>query len=386
MMDFFNTILLSYGWQGLALIALVVTLLIIQIFYYSFRFRRLGTYLNKSRMLIHETPPPVSLVIPMFSEDRGYLDEILPSLLSQKSVEYEVVVVYVGCDSDFYDDMLYLKEVLPNFSATKIERNDRFPISVKTALNIGIKAAKYEHIVFTTTDAHPVSENWLWLMSRGFQRGNVVLGYCGVETSDNKFDSFFIRATRLYDSMVWLSRAIAGKPYRGIRSNMGFTKSLYFDNRGFNCLNMNIGEDDLFLQKIMTSSNTSVILSPRAMVLQRNWGRMDGLVDTMKYYGSAAKFYPIAARNYISWEMTSRVLYILLSIVGVIFLPLELKAAIILLALIRLWVVLSSVNQVAKRVGETKIVGRYLFYDLLSPIFRLFMRLVMVKRDDRVWR
>lgn len=385
-MEFFSTILSSYHWYGLALLALAIVSLSIQIYYYSFRFRRLGKYLNKSRMKLHDAPPPVSLVIPMFSEDRQFIDDVVPLLLDQEKVEFEVVIVYVGCDSDFFDDMLYLRDALKNFTATKIERNDRFPISVKTALNVGIKAAKYEHIIFSTTDARPATNQWLWLMSRGFQRGNVVLGYCGVETEDNKFDSFFIRTTRLFDSMLWLSRATVGKPYRGIRSNMGFTKKLYFGNKGFNHLNMNIGEDDLFMQKIMQNGNTSVILSPRATVLQRNWGRMDGLIDTSRYYGSTQKLYPVAARNYISWEMTSRVLFFLLSIVGIIFLPLELKLLILVLMLTRLWVVIDSVKQVTKRLGESQIVKRYTLYDFLSPIFALFMGFVMLKRDKRVWR
>ncbi len=385
-MEFLNTILSSYHWYGLALMALILLLLLIQIYYYAFRFRRIAKYLNKNRMTIHDTPPPVSLVIPMFSEDQQYLDDVLPLLISQENVVFEVVIVYVGCNSDFYDDMVYFREALDNFTVTKIERNERFPISVKTALNVGIKAAKYEHIIFSTTDARPATNRWLWLMARGFQRGNVVLGYCGVDTVDNKLDSFFIRSSRLFDSMLWLSSAIVGKPYRGIRSNMGFTKALYFGNKGFNHLNMNIGEDDLFLQKIMKNGNTSVILSPRAMVLQRNWGRLDGLIDTTRYYGSATQFYPLAARNHISWEMTSRVLFLLLSTVGLVLLPLELKVIIVLLLLIRLWVVLASVKRVTLRLGEGDIVKRYTLYDLFSPLFALFMSCVMVRRDERVWR
>ncbi len=385
-MGYFDTILLHYGWQGVSLIALVVVLLTIQISYYAFKFAPLGNYLNKKRRAIHRDPPPVSLIIPMFSEDYDYLDDTLPLLLSQEAVDFEVVIVYVGSDGDFFDDILHLKEVFPNITITKIELNERFPISIKTALNVGIKASRYEHMIFSTTDARPVSDRWLSLMARGFQRGDVVLGYCGVETEDNKFDSYFIRTTRFLESMLWLSKAIVGKPYRGIRSNMGFTRSLYFDVKGFNRLNMNIGEDDLFMQSIMSQDNASVILSPRATVLQKNWGRMDGLIDTMRYYGSSAPFYPLAARNHVAWEMTSRVLLFALSVVGVALLPLEIKGLILLLLAVRLGLVLWSVKVVAQRVGEQGVVGRYILYDFLSPLFSLYMWFVMLRRDKRVWR
>ncbi|MFI3317042.1 MAG: glycosyltransferase [Rikenellaceae bacterium] len=385
-MQYFQILMDSYGWQGLALMGTIILLIFIQIYYYSFRFGPIGRYLNKHRAQRLSASPPISVVVPMFSEDYDYLDETLPLLLSQDEVEFEVVIVYVGCDGDFYDDLLRLKESFPNISATKIERNDRFPISIKTALNVGIKAARHEHMIFTTADARPSSQRWLELMARGFQRGDVVIGYCAVDTVDDKFDSYFIRATRFESSMMWLSRAIGKRPYRAIRSNMGFTQSLYFGSKGFNRLNMNIGEDDLFMQKIMQNNNTSVILSPRATMLQHNWGRMDGLVDTSRYFGSAERFYPSGARNYVAWELTARLLLFALSVVGLIFLPLELKGVIIILLLLRIALMLAAVKSVSARVGERKMVGRYLLYDLLNPLFKLYMRLVMIRKDSRVWR
>ncbi len=385
-MHYYDILLSSYEWQGIALVAMLLLLLGIQLFYYLFRFRRVGTYLNKHRRAIHEELPSISLVIPMFSEDYDYVDDTLPLILSQEAVDFEVVIVYVGSDNDFFDDLVRLKTLCPNITITKIQRNERFPISIKTALNVGIKASHHEHIMFSTTDARPASSKWLSLMARGFQRGDVVLGYCSVETDDNKLDSSFIRLSRLTESMMWLSRAIAGHPYRGIRSNMGFTRSLYFSVNGFNRLNLNIGEDDLFLQSIMKDDNVSVILSPRATVIQRCWGRMDGLIDTTRYYGSAVKFYPSDVRNYVGWELASRILFFVLSVVGIIFLPLELKVLILLFIIIRVGFMLNTLSHVAKRVGEKGVIGRYLLYDMVSPLFTLYMRTIMVKRDQRAWR
>ncbi len=385
-MVYYQIILEAYGWQGIAFMAMLLLLFSIQIFHYAARLRPIGKYLIKKRRVIHKSAPPISVVVPMFSEDYQYIESTLLELVAQEGAQFEIVIVYVGCDNDFYDDLVRLKSHYPNIVATKIERNERFPISVKTALNVGIKAANYEHILFTTTDARPASNKWISLMARGFQRGDVVLGYCGVESESNGFGAYFVRITRLFHSMQWLAKAVGGKPYRAIRSNMGFTRSLYFKVNGFNRLNMNIGEDDLFIQTILKDDNASVILAPRATVLQKCWGGMHGLVDTSRFYDSAVKFYPRWARNFIDWEMSSRSLFFLLTIVGLIFLPLELKVAIGLLAIIRLIVVISSVKQVATRLGEPKVAARYLFYDLLSPLFALFMRIKMLKRDKRVWR
>ncbi len=381
-----NILSQHYSWIGVALIALFILMLCVQIYHYIFRFRRVGGYLNnKARAIIHPKPPTVSLVVPMFSEDYTYIESTLPLIMGQEGVTFEVVIVYVGSDNDFYEDILRLKEILGNITITKIERNERFPISVKTALNVGIKAARNEHIIFSTTDARPTSERWLSLMAKGFQRGDIVLGYCGMEDDENLF-SRYIRISRMVESIGWLSSAIRRKPYRAIRSNMGFTRTLYFNAKGFNHLNMNIGEDDLFMQRIMTQQNTSIILSPRASMIEKSWGGASWWLSTQRFFRSARPLYPIWAKEPAAWEMTSRVLLFLLFVVVVILMPIEVKVAALVLMLLRIVVMLSSVNKVAKRIGESGLIFTYIIYDIFSPIGELVLRIKMLSRDSRVWR
>ncbi len=381
-----NILSQHYSWIGVALIALFILMLLVQIYHFLFRYRKVGSYLNnKTRPKIHQNPPVISLVVPMFSEDYTYIESTLPLIMGQEGVAFEVVIVYVGSDNDFYEDILRLKEILGNITITKIERNERFPISVKTALNVGIKAARNEHILFSTTDARPTSERWLSLMAKGFQRGDVVVGYCGMEEGDTIL-SRYIRLSRMMESLGWLSSAINKKPYRAIRSNMGFTRTLYFKVNGFNHLNMNIGEDDLFMQRIMTKENTSIILSPRASTIEKCWGDAGWWVANQRFYRSANSLYPIWAKEPSAWEMTSRVLLFLLFIAIVVIMPFEVKAAMLILMLLRVVIMLSSINKVAKRLGESGLIFTYIIYDMFSPIGELYLRIRMLTRDSRVWR
>ncbi len=381
-----NILSQHYSWIGLALMALFVVLFILQLYHYQFRYRRVGSYLNnKKRQKSLPKMPVVSLVVPMFSEDYTYIENTLPQIMGQEGVAFEVVIVYVGSDNDFYEDILRLKEILGNITITKIERNDRFPISIKTALNVGIKAARNEHIIFSTTDARPTSERWLSLMAKGFQRGDVVLGYCGMEQGEGFF-ARYMRISRMVESVGWLSAAVGGKPYRAIRSNMGFTRKLYFDAKGFNHLNMNIGEDDLFMQRIMNKSNTSIVLTPRASVIEKSWGGLGWWADTQRYFRSACKFYPIGAKEPAAWEMTSRALLFLLFVVLVVLMPVEVKVAVMMLMLIRLAVMLGAVGKVANRLGEPGLLFTYIIYDIFSPLGALILNIKMLKRDSRVWR
>ncbi len=82
-----------------------------------------------------------------------FVEERLPLMLAQNYPDFEVVIVYVGHDSDFYEELVRLKQSFPQIVTTKIHLDPRFPISRKMALNVGIKSAHYECMVFTSTDA-----------------------------------------------------------------------------------------------------------------------------------------------------------------------------------------------------------------------------------------
>ena len=270
-MTLWENVLAHYGWQGAALAAVLVVLLCVQLWYYLFAYGRIPGYKNSRRRQVLDAEPPLSVIVPMFSEDALFVEERLPLMLAQEYSDFEVVIVYVGRDNDFFEDLLRIRQSFPRVTATKIEQDARFPISTKMALNVGIKSAHYEHLIVTSTDVRPLSDRWLALMAKGFLRGDVVVGYCGLERRRGLADRW-MRTDRMMESVQWLARAVAHRPYRGSRYNFGFTKRLYFDARGFSHLNMNIGEDDLFLQRILRDDNLSVVLSPRASVVQRVWG------------------------------------------------------------------------------------------------------------------
>ncbi len=384
-MQFFDDFLFCYGWQGVALGAAILVLLAVQMYYYIAAYGRIPGYKNDRRMARMEGQPSVSVIVPMFTEDYSFVEERLPLILAQNYPDFEVVIVYVGHDTDFYADLERLKQSFPIINTTKIQFNPRFPLSRKAALNVGIKSAHYECMVFTSTDAAPQSDRWLSLMAKGFTRGEVVLGYCGLEPTKG-LAGYMMRTCRMMHSVNWIARAIQRRAYRGTLHNFGFTKRIYFDANGFNYLNMNIGEDDLFLQKIVTRHNVSVILSPRAMLREKVWGGWSWWMGQARYYASSHKFYPTAVKNFHNWEMGSRVLFFMTALCALIFMPLEYKIATALLVTVRYAVVALEVRRIAARLGEPQIAGRYLLYDIASPFLAAAVSVMLMRKDKRVWK
>ena len=157
-MTLWENVLAHYGWQGAALAAVLVVLLCVQLWYYLFAYGRIPGYKNSRRRQVLDAEPPLSVIVPMFSEDTLFVEERLPLMLAQEYSDFEVVIVYVGRDNDFFEDLLRIRQSFPRVTATKIEQDARFPISTKMALNVGIKSAHYEHLIVTSTDVRPLSD------------------------------------------------------------------------------------------------------------------------------------------------------------------------------------------------------------------------------------
>lgn len=385
MMNFFDVICAAYGWQGLALIAVIVALWAVQIYFYAVRYRRLPKYTNNALPELLTDEPPVSVVI-VTQEDIDFVEQRLPKYLTQDYHTYEVVLVYVGNNEDFSILLTQMRLKYPHLKITNIKQNTRFPISNKQALNFGIRAAAFDHILLSTSDTIVPSERWIRLMAKGFTRGNVVLGYCGVELRSG-FAGRLMRTQRMAESMTWLSAAIAGKPYRGVRNTLGITRDLYLSVKGFNHLNMNMGEDDLFLQSLADEATFSIIISPRATVRQKVWGGASWWLGARKYFGHTYRFYPLTARNAIEWEGGSRVLFFLAAVAALVVLPVELKIATAVIVALRYLMVYLTVNAVRKRLGERRIMSTYFLYDLFGVWVDVALAASRrIYKDETVWR
>ncbi len=384
-MQYFDYIISHYGWQGTALTAAAFILFCIQVYYYLIVYGRISLFRNSRRKKILNAEPPLSVIVPIFSEDYSYLDR-LPQLLAQQySATFEVVLVYVGRDTDYYEELTRQRLLYPNLSITKIEFNPRFPISVKMALNVGIKSARNEHIIITTTSAIPASEQWLAMMGKGFMRGNIVLGYTAIEPAEG-IKNYLMRMSRFQTSLYWLAAAVNRQTFKGSRHNFGFTKSIYFGAKGFTHLNMNIGEEDLFIQRIAKRNNVSVALIPKATMIEHPWGGLKWWISELRHYGSAYNLYPIGVRNRIEWDLGSQVLLFISLLAMIILLPLELKLAALTMMLIRYLIVILRIRSIAKRVGEKSVALRYFIFDIFNPILMLCVRATLIKRDSTVWR
>ena len=385
-MHFFDNILTHYGWQGIALLGVLLVLFAVQFYYYVIAYNRIYNFRLVRTHKKHCSDPGISVIVALRGENEYFLTHELPTLLAQEYDKYEVVVVYIGGDADFYGELQRLKENYSYLRLTKMGGNKRLYITTKQALNVGIKSAQYDNFLFTMPGSLPRSEQWVKVMSKGFERGIVVVAPSVPAIEAEGFRPWLMRVAELHRSRNAFAQAVSGKFYWAPRSNFGFTRKLYNATRGFNHLNLDLGENDLYLQSIATPRRTAVVLSPYAMVTEERSAVWSEWVEHMRYYGSTFESFTPATKCYVRRERGSRVLYFLTTIVAIAVLPLELKLGAIALALLRYLIVLWSSHRTARRLGERGIALRYWIYDLAGPIIEWMIGSGESNNTPKIWR
>lgn len=366
-MEYMKEFLTLYPSYQLAVMAVVVVCGIIQVVYWM-RYARVATHRHSAYEPEGATTPPVSVVV-VVADNPGYIEEHLPLLLTQNHPNYEVVVVDDGCEVDLTDDLLMMQTKYPNLRFTTIKADPVFKHSKKLALTVGIKAAKYENIIFTDADCIPASDRWLSIMARGFNGGRLVIGYSGLEQKPGLANKI-MRCQRLTSSIRYLNAAIRGHVYRGMYNNIGYTKRLFFGHKGYTHLRMTLGEDDLFVQKVAPSvvRRTAVMLNPAAAVKQFQRGGLRWWRAERYYRTAAFDLYPFRVKFSVFLELLSRVLLLCGVIVMAVLLPPILWMVAAGVWLFREISMLTTVRAVTRRVGERKLMWVYLIHDILSLI------------------
>lgn len=361
---------------SLLLLALLLAMFLVQLCYYAIVYGRMSRYRNPAASE-EATQVGLSVIIPLYEADNGFLNDRLPLFLAQRHKHYEVVVVDVTGNVEVADTLSMMRiQWGDRLTTTKLAADPLFPISTKMALNVGIKAARYDNLFFSLPDCSPRSERWAEVVARGFVGHEVVLGYAAIAPRKGAWNKT-IRCANMALAMRWMSAAVARHPYRGMLANMGFTKQVYFSARGFNHLDLNMGEDDLFVQSIANKDNTTVVAGGSATLDQQAWGGLDWWLPRRLCLSYPFRYYRPRAKWATGVELWSRALFFLVAVVVAIVLPPYAKIAAAAVLVLRFAVVWWQAKRLSRRLSERGFLSAYWLYDLVAP---------MVEAVLAVWR
>lgn len=291
-MDFLNWL---PDWRLLIFVAFgLVTL--IQLCYYWGLFSRLAFF--KPRPKEKSQQHPVSVIV-CARDEANNLAKNLPGVLVQTyPSSHEVIVV----NHNSQDDTRYLldefKKTFKGLHAVNLEQEAKGIPGKKYPLSIGIKEAKHEIVLLTDADCVPASEFWIQKMQDGYDEGvEIVIGYGSYYKKPGLLNKL-IRFETYHAGLQYLSMALAGQTYMGVGRNLSYKKALFFANKGFSSINhIPGGDDDLFINKVATKTNTRIVIDPDTITLSEpkktfgNWIRQKNRhYTTARYYKPMHKF------------------------------------------------------------------------------------------------
>lgn len=363
-------------------------LLLVQILYYFCLYNRIhrrNRAVRRENVHFTQELPPVSVIICARDESEN-LHRNLHSVLEQDYPQFEVIVINDGDTGESEDFLTLQEEKYPHLYHSFIPDSSRYISRKKLAVTLGIKASKYDWLVFTEANCQPQSDQWLRLMARNFtSRTQVVLGYSGYERGKGwlrKRASF----DNLFTSMRYLGFALAGSPYMGIGRNFAYRKELFYEQKGFSAhLNLQRGDDDLFINHVVTSGNTRVETDANAIVRSQPVVRAKDWYEEKIGYASTARFYRGPQRWLAGFETFSRMAFygtwIAAVVIGILNFHWLVAGIAFFCWILRYTIQAIIINKTAKDLNEKR---RYYFtlpiFDILQPMQSLRWKLYCLFR------
>ena len=325
----------------------------------------------------------ISLIIAARDEERN-LKQNLELWLGQNHNSFEVIVV----DDCSYDNTQYfLNELQRKFQHLQVVNLDETKIfkgGKKHALSLAIKAAQFERVLFTDADCKPSSKDWLALMNAQFtDQKEIILGM-GLYEKKKGLLNYLIRMDALQIAIQYLGTAARGFPYMGVGRNLAYKKQLFFDVGGFKKhIDIKWGDDDLFINQIAKSNNTTICAIPEAQTVSKSKTSFEAWFVQKRRHISTSGRYDLGTKVLISLKSVRILIYYSMLILG-LFIPelfnsFIISASIIYLAHILIFIVLKN------KIGKVDEFFVFPFAEIALFVVNILIYLSIWIRKPKSW-
>ena len=374
----------------------LILIWIIEIIYQFYLFNRpFRVYQKEKNGKIEYTHPyPAVSVIVYAQNDAENLVKYLPKILNQAYPEFEVIVVNDDSTDDSKDILSVLETRYKNLYHTYVPEGSRNLSHKQLALTLGIKAARYDIVVFTNANCDPKSNEWLAAIARNFVPGiDIVLGYTAIERKEKEKLSFwYCSYDQLLFSIRYLSFALINRPYMGISSNMAYRKELFFKNKGFSkFLHLHYGDDDLFINEIATRTNTRIEVSEAGQMTATYQDNYDAWKELKLQYDFTSKYLHTAAKSIFGiakfFDYAFDILFVCLWVEGIIHnWATAVLASILALSLFSIKVIVY--RRAAKILRKPRLFFSLPLFSFIQPCINLYFKAIgsVTRKKNFTWR
>ena len=294
-----------------------IVVVFIQVVFYIFffgRFAFLKGHIKSSKNI------PVSVIICAKNEAKN-LKTFLPSIIGQDYTDFEIVLINDASNDSTLKVMKRFEKEHQNIKIVDVKSIEAFWGNKKYALTLGIKASTHDYLLFTDADCKPLSKFWIKEMISHFStEKSIVLGYGRYSKIKKSLLNKLIRFETLQTAIHYFSFAKIGLPYMGVGRNLAYTKKEFFNANGFiNHIKVRSGDDDLFINQVASSQNTSICYTKESFTESVPKTTFKDWFKQKRRHVSTANHYKTQHKILLALIFSSQFLFWLLSLILFLF-------------------------------------------------------------------
>lgn len=337
---------------------------------------------NKPEVSINDAPG-VSIIICAYNEI-GNLKKLLPVLYKQDYLTFEIIIVNDRSSDGSYEFLLKESESSPNLKLVTIDKSPDHIDSKKYAITLGVKAAKFDRLLFTDADCLPESEKWVSLMANKFINDKeFIIGFSQFK-KEGGIVNMFSRFETQITGMLYTSFAILGNPYMAVGRNLGYLKSTFLKNKGFNGFQkITGGDDDLLVNHYANKRNSNVCIGKESLVWSYSKTNFSDYYKQKLRHISVSKYYKAKDKFLLSMYSSSHLLFWISFVIlaSTKYFP-ELVFGILVFRLIFNSLV---VNHTSKKFGERILIWTVPVMDFIYSFYLIIMGIAALSTKKVKW-
>ncbi len=318
-------------------------------------------------------------ILIVFKDELENLKNNLPYLLSQKDVDFELVLINDHSKDGSLEWLKSLNHPLIRIYSLEREKGK------KRGLELALTKASFENLLLTDADCKPNSNRWASKMSYLISESkSIILGYSRFY-KESGFLNLIQRYENFLNGIQYLSFALKGKAYMGTGRNIAYTMSL---RRRINLhesyFKLKSGDDDLLVNAIQDKKLFEISIDRDTHTVSKATTKWKHYYYQKRRHMEAGLKYKFQDKFRLAVFGLSQLLF---NICFVILLVLNLNTNLILsIFVIKLVIQLTVYNKLSTKLNEG---GIWFWVWILEPLYLCLISIIGIsiwlKKVDR-WK
>lgn len=243
----------------------------------------------------------ISLLI-IAHEEHEKLSLHLPALLSQEGTVYEVVVVDMNSEDDTLVLLKSLEEHYPHLQHLSLPVSARDISRERLALHLGMRAAKFSHVLVLNAGIEAPSPHWLADIENRWRTDCDIMLIPTQRTRSKRLGDYFTAGHEAWRNKLHQRQALRKNIFRAGTAIVGLNKEIFLThNSPAKHLALKTGALDIFVSHVANRYNTILLDEKELFPIEDN--------DNNLYLWRQRRLFDVETRKHLSRKLIRRLTY-----------------------------------------------------------------------------